>query len=609
MLRQRIYLPVLLLSFAMATSPARSEDRGAGGLSVIPADAMAFVCIPSLQALDVAYQQAVNDLGLQAFVPPPQDSIVGMLKQTLPLFADIDENGALALVVMPADSVEALPTRAALLIPAKNPKAMLDGLKAMSMAMSGQGADAEAAPTGDIIPLNLMGTPVHGGVNTSHVVLAMSPDVAKTIVSNQGGIAARLGKVDLAALDGLKIAVWADAERVIKLAKPQIDALTTMMAMAQAAEDPNGFTADSAQAVKNQIDVLVNGLKTLTFGVSLGQSGLGVRAAMTTVEGSEFAKQTKSIRTTSGPMFAGLPAGDYVMAFSSLFNPDATPNPFAQLETFVAMLEKEPEIDGSQIRPIVAVLESLFRLTTGVRGAVVGLGDGQDGVLGASVVFDTKNSEAWLAAFGKLADHIKRLPPEGAADAERVMQALAFEPGKETLSGTAVGQLRLDLAAAGIPDFAAEDEATLHKIVGTDGVTLRVAAVSGDTVALSFGGGASYMTQVIEQAKSKSSPLDDDPGIKKVAAHFPKERGGVFYLAVDHGAKLLYKIGEAVGDPFPFQLQPINAPLAIATTGGDGWSRFDLLVPTELVVAVKNAAMMAMMQPAGGAAPATQGSR
>lgn len=379
MLRQRIYLPVLLLSFGLATSPVRSEDRGANGLSVIPADAMAFVCIPNLQALDEAYQQAINDLGLQPFLPPPQNSIVGMLKQTLPMLADIDENGAVALVVMPADSMEALPTRAALLIPAKNPKAMLDGLSAMSMAMSGQSADAQAAPTGDIIPLNLMGTPIHAGVSASHVVLAMSPDVAKTITTGESGIASRLGKVDAAALDGLKLAVWADAERVIKLARPQIDALTTMMAMAQAAGDPNGFSADGAQAVKDQIDVLVNGLKTVTFGVLLDEMGLGVRAAMTTVEGSEFAIRTKAIRTTSGPMFAGLPAGDYVMAFSSLFDPDATPSPFAQMETFIAMLEKEPEIDGKQVRPIVAVLESLFRLTTGVRGAVVGLGDGHDG--------------------------------------------------------------------------------------------------------------------------------------------------------------------------------------------------------------------------------------
>ena len=90
-------------------------------------------------------------------------------------------------------------------------------------------------------------------------------------------------------------------------------------------------------------------------------------------------------------------------------------------------------------------------------------------------------------------------------------------------------------------------------------------------------------------------------------------RCGVFYIAADQAIEMVRAVTKAVGeDEFPVQMEPVNAPLAGSVTGADGWARYDLFLPNELLIAGKNVAMklMAAQQaPPAAQPPAEAGSK
>ena len=145
-------------------------------------------------------------------------------------------------------------------------------------------------------------------------------------------------------------------------------------------------------------------------------------------------------------------------------------------------------------------------------------------------------------------------------------------------------------------------------MTGKEGVLIRIAPVGPRLIVAGFGGGKERMASLIEQAKKNKAPLDNDTGIRKTASAVPEERASVAYLAVD---RILTAINEVANtleeEPVPVQMPPIDAPLAMASSGGDGWVRFDMFAPTELLVASKNAAMIMMgqMQAPADAAPSS----
>jgi len=115
------------------------------------------------------------------------------------------------------------------------------------------------------------------------------------------------------------------------------------------------------------------------------------------------------------------------------------------------------------------------------------------------------------------------------------------------------------------------------------------------------------MSKFITAAKQSGSPLAKTQGIEKVSKELPSERASVIYVAVDRIIAGIKSIQEHMDEEaFPIQMPPLNAPVAMAATGGDGWGRYDIFVPTELLVAGKNAAMGMMMGGQGQPPPADQ---
>ena len=143
-----------------------------------------------------------------------------------------------------------------------------------------------------------------------------------------------------------------------------------------------------------------------------------------------------------------------------------------------------------------------------------------------------------------------------------------------------------------------------------------MSGVDAQHVVVGFCGGAESMGRLIESAGKDAVPLADDPGIKKVKAHLTSERASEMYLSVDRIVNVISRVARVLDEEeFPVKMPSIDAPLGISSTGGTEWNRVDIFVPTELMVAVKNAIMGMMMgggqpmphSPSTSAAPAPGG--
>ena len=298
---------LVLWTVALSAVNTFGADPWKGALSTIPADAMAFLCIPNVKQVDADYQQAIVNFGLQPFVSPPANSLLAMLKSRLPLAEQLDENGALVFVLLPAMTLPELQAKQAFVIPVKDPKAAIE-------AMQGQAAE------GGLYTVQLLNMPAVAMTTEHHVIVAMSPEAAKAMKEKTAGIDSTLKPHELKSLEGLDFAVWLNAEKLIQMVKPMIDGMLVPMMMMQASQ--GGPAAAQAEMNKKNIDMLVNGMATLTVGLSLDNPGVGLRFAMTARAGSDLASQVK-VKPTTESLLKGLPASEYLVAFGQTTHPEA----------------------------------------------------------------------------------------------------------------------------------------------------------------------------------------------------------------------------------------------------------------------------------------------
>jgi hypothetical protein len=570
----------------MLPGMAQAGDALTGALASIPGDAVGVVCVPSVKGLDEAYQQAIVNLGLQDLVPPPMNSLVGLLKQNLPMLEGIDESGMMAVVFMPAPTPFELMAKQALLIPVKDPKAIIE-------TMGGVAGEE------GLWAVDMMGQTAHVAMGKNQLIMAQMPDVAKAIKNSQASLGSKLEATDLKALGGLDLFLWVDAERLLTMLRPMLEGLMApAMAMQQSA---GGFQAKSAELNKQNLDMMFDGLRTMTVGASLDGAGVGLRFIMTTRPGTEFAKQVQ-LTNTSDSLLQGLPGGDYLMVLGETWSAAQSQSAMKNLEPMMAMGQDVEGVDPEKLGRLKGLLEEVVPLLTNVRVVIEPLAPGSaDGLIGLGALIGTTDSAKLLDLKGKLVELAMEMLADAAAKLEdeelgQLKEALVYQREAEQIAGAPVQHVGLDLSK--VEDIEEEDREDVLKVIGKDGLLFRLAPADPKTVVVAFGGGQERMAAWLKQAREGGAPLEADAGIKKVSPHLPKERAQVMYVAADRALTVVNNVMTALEEErLPVQIPPVNAPLAMTTCGGDGWMRFDMFAPTELLVASKNAAMMMMTAP------------
>ena len=587
----RKFIPLWLGFCTCLPAGLWAEEATKKGLSSIPSDAVAFLYAPTVKSLDSAYQGLLRDLGLQIFLPPPARSITGLIGQNFPMFEGIDEEGTFALVLMPFERPEEFYSKLAFIVPAKDPDAMLK-------ALGGQAGEGEQWA------VNLMGQPAVALVDGKSLVISSSADVAKAIKQSKAGMGEKLPAAELAAFTDMNVALWINAEQIFKVYGTTIDPLVSMLLM-QRQGAASALERSSAGMNKKTIDSFVAGLRSLNVGLGYPKGGLAVRATMTYKPGSDLAKELQ-LRSTSDPLLGGVPAGKYMLAFGQNLHAEQVKASLQNLDPFFQAALETDGIDKDKAKQLRSYLEEWALLATGLRGCVEVLSPGEAGLLGLSCIIETSNSKRWLELASRVVELSKKLVdamPDDMVDDDLkpLTKAVTYNSEAEDIEGTKIGHLTFDVGKLGELDEEAIEE--FLKIVGKEGALFRLGALDGKTVVLSFGGGSKGMSRLIGTAKKKEAPLESDPGIKNVASRLPQKRASVMYVAVDNivqGIQAALKVVDE--EPLPLHMSTLNAPLLVTTAGEEGRGQLDVFLPTKLLVAIKNAAMVlmgSMQGPAG----------
>ena len=135
-----------------------------------------------------------------------------------------------------------------------------------------------------------------------------------------------------------------------------------------------------------------------------------------------------------------------------------------------------------------------------------------------------------------------------APEAQEAMKAVKYAQNAETLNGVSVDHLVINLDGQGI---STDELAQLKRILGKDGITIRLAAVDDKHIAATIGGGKDRMAQVIKLAKGNQAPLSRDAGIKSVAGQMSKQKVTEGYVSIDNIMKAVSAISKVVGEDAP----------------------------------------------------------
>ena len=290
MIRRATYA-LLCVGMLMPTVSWAAEPMKAA-LAVIPGDAIAFVCVPNIEELDARLQQSVSSLGLTGMVPPEAVTLAGTLSTQFRMTAGLDTKGSLVVVAMPAPGVFELTSKIAVLVPTTDGAALLKAV------------DAEEGENGVWTAMLMPGPPMSAIVKGKHVIFSQDLATCKAVAGAESSIAKRIKPSDAKMLEGRDIALWVDSEVLIPMVKPMLDPLLGMAMAGAAAQNP--LQAKQMEASMAQLDMMMKGMSSFSVGISLEQSGLGLRFGLTCKPKSELAKQMK-LRPTSGSLLAGVP--------------------------------------------------------------------------------------------------------------------------------------------------------------------------------------------------------------------------------------------------------------------------------------------------------------
>lgn len=587
--RSLLFASAMCISLVLPSTFVRAETP----LSIIPADAIGFVCVQNLQKLDTNAGMILQELGLAPMVPPAYRSIITMLKEYGPLGDGLNEEGALAVVMLAPETPDQTwdPTRMALIISATDSKALLESLS------------PEPSEDGTSL-VQFFGNPSYAITTQNALVIAPVPASAKALAKNSAGIDSKLKPQEMRILSDLDIAFWVNAAEGLKLVEPMLNTFMSGFQAMSGAEE-GSFQAIQTKNMMESIEKMREGADSISGGLTLGKSGLGFRFGMMMKPGSELAKLSGSQQTTDSSLLVGLPAEDYILAMGQIFNPEQAKESIKMLTSYLEATEVKEILGTEATEKLKTDMEEWVSLSRGMSLSVASLPPGPNGLIGVASVWKVTDANSWVSKIGDMVELVKGIPVED-EEAKAVLGAIQFKKDAGSVDGISVCHLSLDLEKLG--ELDADEIDNVKKVVGSEGLLLRVAAVDDRHAIITFGGGEARFAKVLAAAKTGKAPLRDDTGIKRVSEHLPKSKISEVYLAVDRIVGLIRNVNEAIGegDNFPFTMASVNAPIAMASTGDKTSVMVDVFLPMELIVEIKNTAMMVMgqMMAGGGGPPA-----
>ncbi|MFQ5489768.1 MAG: hypothetical protein ACE5GE_03505 [Phycisphaerae bacterium] len=530
-------------------------------LEAVPGDAWGVVLVRNLADVDkklMGFSQAINS-------PMAGMSPLMMAKGMLGLFAGVDDNEGLALVVMPMSSPEDFENKAALLIPTNNYDELLSTMQ-----------PAEAVE--GISQVTFQGNPSFVAKKGKFAVFGPSADAVKAVVAGEGNVAKQMTPHQLERMGTDDLTLWVNLG-----AATQSEMVGGLLGMLE------GMGAGSSAET-------IRAFQSAQISVRFGPKGIDLGFYGNAKPGTPMAEAIKGTKAPAGSLLAGLPAEDYILAAGSVTSAQGA----KLLESYVDQasagmaMTMDPEMAGAMSK-LLGICKGLVGGIRSMGFSINALPEEAEGMVSATAVIGLDGAApGFVKSIGEL--YNAATVELGEEHATKIKSALSF-----SADGERAAKLTLNAAELGADE---EDLGIMTKVFGAEGLVFRFAAVDDKHVAVTFGGGQAHADAVAKLVQGGQAPLTADPGIQKMAASAPAKRVSETYFSASNLMGLAKRIGEAVGDPLPFELGPVESPVTVYSfVTPDGGSQGDLIVPAELIKAVMQAVMAQMG--AGNAPPSS----
>ena len=566
----RIALAACLFAcLAPATFAQRGEQPAATAdiLNAVPANAWAALMVRNLGELDIK----LSTLSQQLNVPAP--SMLMMAKASMGLMTGINDQGGMAIVLMPQPNFMDVMPGIAVIVPVSD-------FNAFTAALQGQDVEGEPGMKKIVITNQESYAAPYG----AFAVIAQMPGAVKQVLAGDAGPArAQWTPHEVERFAADDVMLWLNGTSIVS-GEAFAQIMPMMQMMSQGTFSPEQ----------------IQGWRGTTVALRLDKSGLRLGFYVGAKEGSPNAAAMASLPTTNKSLLTGLPGEKYLMAFGMQSSKESAANTAQALSGALA----NPMV-MSQVNPqsLESIKTSLAGMITDLREAafsIAALPTGPDGIVGfAKVVAFEGDAAGKCASFGDLLSQVTGGMIQDPQMQEQISQIVSYRAGAETIGGTSVDHFVVDLDK--IPNAQPQWINEVKQVLGQEGVLVRVAAVDGTHVAATLGGGQARMQKVIELVKSNSAPLSANDGIRQVAGALPDKRGLEGYLSVSNLMSTAAEIAKIANEMPPPAFPNVSQPAAMVggPVGQLGY-QLDVLMPTELIVAFKDMAMSQAMpaQPA-----------
>jgi len=576
MFSRRSLISLVLLS-AFLVAPAIGQVAAPKGgekdvLKLIPEDAWGFVIARSLKTIDEKAVLLKDTLGLP--IPAP---VTPMALGMLNLGDTVDMTKPVCMVVMDVQKSGGFDRANVVLVPATDPKALIEKLAAPPEGEATEGEEKEELPKG-ITKCMVMGQPGYAAVKEKYVVFGASHECVANVMKADKTAGAGLDKARRTAIDKGDLYFSISVSTIVGAYK---DMVMPIMQMAMAASDPEGKSAE-------KLIKMFEEMAALDISLSFDKKGLSLLLLTTPKKGSDLEKLFRDTKNTDRTLLSALPKEKYLLALGGTTVYSEHADKFGgpmQLSDILKSLQIEG-MDDEAIKSLESGFKGLMKTTRAFAMSVSALPAGPQGMVGLAIVVETDDAEGCVADLRKMYETVWAISDD--EDFETIKANVVHKADAETIDGKKVDTITVNLKEMGdLLDLNAEDLGEINKIIGED-LVFRFGPADKKHIVIAFGGGEKRFETICGSVKSASG-LSADAGITETARRLPSPRAAECYIALDNVGQLIKNIAKVLGEEeeFPFDVPTIDAPIAISTVQLGSIQRIDIIVPMKLITAVK----------------------
>ena len=352
----------------------------------------------------------------------------------------------------------------------------------------------------------------------------------------------------------------------------------------------------------NVIERFLQDADPTTAGLTVGKAGLSGNMVVAFEKESYLGSLLGGMRTTDGPLLAGLPDEKYLFFGGSVQDPKRVTQLINDLAgPIVAQLGAMGD-DGRKINTLIDTYKAaLANSDSGSVGLVVPTAALQQGSLIRYIAVLHADAAKLKEAQEQLATIQQGVMASLGVQGAGMMKTTIVKDAK-TVDGVSFDSIKTDLDPAAANNGAAmQAQQMMSFVYGPDGATMLLGVANDHTLITTTGIDDQLLGSTIEAAKADKDVLTAQ--VKAVDAELPKARSAASYLDLAQFVSTTLSYAKAMGVNMPVQLPPNLPPIgmSVGTDPDASALRMDGFVPTSLMQSLVQAGFQMYLQmPHGG---------